>query len=886
MSDPVGSFSGLASGIQWRDMLDQLGALDKQRELDPLTTRTTQITKQLQAWSSYKDLVTKLGTAVSGLRDGTAFGAFQATVGASPVSGRTLLTASATTAALPGTYNVEVLSLAKAEKLGGDVFADSSTAIGATGSFLVNGRAVNVTASDSLSAIRDKINAVNTGTTASKVTATVVSSGASGARLMLTSDAPGAAGIELTESGSSALQSLGLSDGTQKANVNASGLTQTHRFSSALVSIATALGISMPAPSSITVNGQTISVDLSVDSLSSIVARINALTPNAAAVVTDTTNGSTGSRLTINGSVSAGTPAGQAALQYLGITNGGRSGIAQQVATGNALNDAGGAVATAATLVTALGSNGTSSAGVQVGDTFTISGKRGDGSAVNLTYTVGSGDTAQTLLDRINNTTDGFGAGTRPGSATMVNGKIVVTDGTAGDSQLAFSLVSNNQSGASLSVGLSTTPVAGRQRQVVAGSDAQVRVDGVLMTRGSNSISDAISGVSLNLQQAEVGSTFGVTIARDVNGIISTMQTFASAYNSLRSFVATATAADGALAYSGTLKSSMDQLKAQLLTPQGGLSGTSFVRAAVAGVALSKTGDLTVDTTMLTRSLNSNLSDVQRLFGSGGQATDGQVQFLINSAKTQSGSYAVNITQAATQATIAGTGFTGSYATGATPDTMTITDAYSSKTGNISLANGDSIDTVVTKLNSLFSSQGMSLEATKSGNNLVLSGKSYGSSASFTVAYTGGGTTQLGLAAGTYAGTDVQGTIGGLTATGRGQVLTGATGGATDGLALQYTGATARAAGTLAFTLGVGGGMQRVSDGMTKSGGFIQGVTDSLSTSMGTLANRITDTQARLDRRHAALVIQFSKMEQAMSTLQAQGSRLSSFVSSMSNSSR
>ena len=42
--------------------------------------------------------------------------------------------------------------------------------------------------------------------------------------------------------------------------------------------IAQALGVPMPSPSSFKVNGVTINVDLSQDSLSSIVAKINAAT--------------------------------------------------------------------------------------------------------------------------------------------------------------------------------------------------------------------------------------------------------------------------------------------------------------------------------------------------------------------------------------------------------------------------------------------------------------------------------------------------------------------------------------------------------------------------------------------------------------------------------
>ena len=41
MADPIGTFSGIASGIQWRDMVDQIMQIESQRRLTPLTDRQT-----------------------------------------------------------------------------------------------------------------------------------------------------------------------------------------------------------------------------------------------------------------------------------------------------------------------------------------------------------------------------------------------------------------------------------------------------------------------------------------------------------------------------------------------------------------------------------------------------------------------------------------------------------------------------------------------------------------------------------------------------------------------------------------------------------------------------------------------------------------------------
>ena len=177
--EPIASFSGLASGIQWRDMVEQIMKLESARRLTPITSRIKLHEQQKSAWSEYSGLVTKLRDASKSFSDGSAFGVFKSTVTNSAVSGRALIGATASEKASPGTYKIEVLQLAQGEKVGSAAVADAAAGLGLSGTFHVNGRAVTLAAGDSLSAVRDKINAVNSGTSASGVTASILSTSAS-----------------------------------------------------------------------------------------------------------------------------------------------------------------------------------------------------------------------------------------------------------------------------------------------------------------------------------------------------------------------------------------------------------------------------------------------------------------------------------------------------------------------------------------------------------------------------------------------------------------------------------------------------------------------------------------------------------------------------------
>ena len=97
------------------------------------------------------------------------------------------------------------------------------------------------------------------------------------------------------------------------------------------------------------------------------------------------------------------------------------------------LNDAltsGGADATAATDLNTLDQTTTP---LVAGDTILINGTTSDGTAVSATYTYASGDTVQQLLDAIS-------AAYPDSTASISNGKIVLTDNTAGDSSTTISL--------------------------------------------------------------------------------------------------------------------------------------------------------------------------------------------------------------------------------------------------------------------------------------------------------------------------------------------------------------------------------------------------------------------------------------------------------------
>jgi flagellar hook-associated protein 2 len=600
------NIGGLASGVQWRDLVDQLSAADTARTVTPLQTQISSAEKQKTAWNELSGLVGKLQDAGNALKLGSAFTNFAANASASSQTNRALVSTSASAAARPGSYRVEVVDLARAEKLSGAVVSDSTAALGLTGAFTVAGQAVTLAATDTLDAVRDKINALNSGASATKVSASILTSAAGQKRLVLSADVVGSGGTGLTDGSEGVLRDLGFLD------------TRSRSVPSSSLAIAAALGVTVPPPSSIRVGNTLISVDLSVDSIATIISKIRAAGGQAEAQ-TEIVSGVASYRLSVGANVTASGDANSAdTIAALGFAAGAQSSVQQVIASEIAFQDATNSVASGTTRLVDLRSGG-ASLGVTVGDTLSFTGTRGDGTVVTTSFVVGGADTLDTLVSRLNDSTGGFGGGARAAQASIdADGKLRLNDSTGGDSRLRLSMTLAPAAGGAPTalLGSFSTETVGRSRAMVRGTDAQVRVDGVLMTRNSNAVSDAIDGVTINLLQSEPGSEIDLTVTRDLDAAVKGVKDFAKAYNDVASFSAGQQLKGQPLAGNSTLRRLLGTFTQSLRTEVA--AAGAYSRGTLAGVTLNRGGTLDVNDTTLRTAMGVNLSGIQALFGGTG----------------------------------------------------------------------------------------------------------------------------------------------------------------------------------------------------------------------------------------------------------------------------
>jgi flagellar hook-associated protein 2 len=216
MAESLSSITGLSSGIDSKALVDQMMSVERRTAVRMESTIAAN-NKRSAALAQFQTAMDTLKAATASLTDGTAFDAVSTTVIGSAATGRSTLTATASAGAIPGSYQVKVLSLASAQKSTASAGQTSTTTpLGVTGTFELRRPddtvlgSVTLDGTETLAGVRDKINAAST---TAKLQTSIVSTKADGTdqRLVIASQQTGTAGaFKLVATAGDPLTALGL----------------------------------------------------------------------------------------------------------------------------------------------------------------------------------------------------------------------------------------------------------------------------------------------------------------------------------------------------------------------------------------------------------------------------------------------------------------------------------------------------------------------------------------------------------------------------------------------------------------------------------------------------------------------------------------------------
>lgn len=160
--------------------------------------------------------------------------------------------------------------------------------------------------------------------------------------------------------------------------------------------------------------------------------------------------------------------------------------------------------------------------------------------------------------------------------------------------------------------------------------NARIKVDGVTISRASNSITDAIDGVTLNLLKPGE-DRMSLRIAGDTAAAKTAIEAFVKAYNDVTTTLRTLTNYDvegeqaSVLTGDATARGIQTQLRNALGSMVGGDGGVRSLSQL--GISFTKDGTLSIDNAALERHLNNPESKVAEFF-TGADGTSGFANML------------------------------------------------------------------------------------------------------------------------------------------------------------------------------------------------------------------------------------------------------------------
>lgn len=520
-------------------------------------------------------------------------------------------------------------------------------------------------------------------------------------------------------------------------------------------------------------------------------------------------------------------------------------------------------------------------------DFGTITGTNTAGKyTAGATFTSAGGGIKTVTIDSSNNSLQGIrdainaaGVGV---TASIINDgsaapfRLVLTSNTGAANSMKISASGD----ATVSALLANDPTAGATTgalgqnltESVSGANANLKVNGISVTKNSNTISDVIPGVTLTLSKVTT-SPITMTVAQDTAAISKSVNDFVTAFNALNKTLKDVSSYDAAakkgavLQGNATVRNLQAQLRGVLNTPGAG----SLTSLSQIGVTFQRDGSLALDSAKLTSVMQSNFSGIAGIFASTGRATDSLVTYNASSTTTKPGNYALNITQIATQGNETGLAAPSLSIAAGTNDTLNMNingiNATITLTAKTYASAQDLATEIQSKINSntTLTSAGISVSATLNAGKISVTSNSYGNTSSV-IATGGNGMANIFGAAISTTGVNVVGSIDGVSATGVGQLLTASSGNA-QGLSVIVNGGALGARGTVSYTQGYAYLMKQLTTSVLASNGSLSASTTELNNSIKSLADRTAMLQQRLIGTEARYRAQFTKLDSMLASM-------------------
>jgi len=261
------------------------------------------------------------------------------------------------------------------------------------------------------------------------------------------------------------------------------------------------------------------------------------------------------------------------------------------------------------------------------------------------------GVTTSITIDSSNNTLDGVRLAINNSGADIKAS--FLNDGSA--TNPIRLVISGTKTGVDNSVSFGTSGAL-TFTETQAAQNASLTLDGITITKSSNTVTDIIAGTTLKLQSAGSGT---ITLSSDFDAVKEKISSFVDGYNELVTFIKEQQFLDpdtfetGLLFGNFTVQNLQQTLRNIFSSRVEGLSG-DFNSLSQIGIRSQADGTLEIDDGDLTEALTSDIGNVARLFASKGTTTDSNVTFIGFTSVTLSNTYDLRVSGGVPQLSVAG----------------------------------------------------------------------------------------------------------------------------------------------------------------------------------------------------------------------------------------
>ena len=537
-------------------------------------------------------------------------------------------------------------------------------------------------------------------------------------------------------------------------------------------------------------------------------------------------------------------------------------------------------------------------------DFGTISGSKTNGTYnAGTTFTSNGVASKSITIDSSNNTLTGIRDAIN--AAGMGVTASIINDGSTNPYRL---LITNNQTGVANSMRISVSgdsalsnllsedpsnPTGQNFQETTSAQNANLTISGVSVSKSSNIINDAISGVTMTLNKTNVGSTVNLNLSNNSSNLSTSITNFVSSYNTLSSSLKSLTSYDlttrtGADLYGeSTVTAIQRQIKSVVLSalPTGSNAYTVLNNI---GITFQKDGTLSVDNNKLTTAITNNYNSVANLFAANASASDALVQFTSSTSDTLPGSYSVNVSTMPSQGKLIASAPPSSLVIGPSNDTLSVTLNGTSSTIKLINATYSSASSLAAAIQAQINgatafsniSASISVSADNSGNLNFISNR-YGGASSVTLSGNAASNLLGGGSGSSNTGVDMVATLNGAAALTSGQYLLGPLNTPQSGLKLQIIGGNTGSRGTVTYTKGVAYQLNQLINNFTGANGLITTRTNGLNTTIKQLDSQKAQIQTHLAILQKQYQSTYTALDTTMATLNSTSTYLTGQLSSI-----